>query len=386
MGRVLGLACRATADWMLTFARGWQAFWFAPGDPSLLGLLRILTGTMLVYTHAVWGLALADFFGPDGWLQAEAVHAMHRVRNPYAWSYWWLIPPEAMWWVHGAALVVLVLFTLGVLTRATSILSFVITVSYIHRAPLALFGLDQINSLLALYLAIGYLATPAWDRVFALDRRLSSRLDWRRLLGRTPANVHDDLSGEPRPSVSANLGVRLIQVHMCVIYLFAGLSKLQGPAWWTGDAMWLAFANLEYQSADMTWLAYHPWLVNVMTHVTIVWEISFAALIWVRWCRPLVLIGAVALHLGIGAFLGMWTFGLIMLVGCASFLPSEFARGLAGAFSRAASQQRSWVERGRVVDAVPAASPSGQPQPVAPSHGAASDLAPAASSHTSQGV
>jgi hypothetical protein len=30
-----------------------------------------------------------------------------------------------------------------------------------------------------------------------------------------------------------------------------------------------------------------------------------------------------ALHVGIGACLGMWTFGLIMLVGCASFLPAE---------------------------------------------------------------
>ena len=26
--------------------------------------------------------------------------------------------------------------------------------------------------------------------------------------------------------------------------------------------MWRAFANLEYQSLDMTWLAWHPWLVN----------------------------------------------------------------------------------------------------------------------------
>ena len=54
---------------------------------------------------------------------------------------------------------------------------------------------------------------------------------------------------------------------MCVIYFFAGVSKLQGPSWWDGEAMWRAFANLEYQSLDMTWLAWHPWLVNAMSHV-----------------------------------------------------------------------------------------------------------------------
>jgi hypothetical protein len=46
------------------------------------------------------------------------------------------------------------------------------------------------------------------------------------------------------------------------------------------------------------------------------------------------LAGAVALHAGIGACLGMWTFALIMLVGCCSFLPGEVVRSLAAALSR----------------------------------------------------
>ena len=115
---------------------------------------------------------------------------------------------------------------------------------------------------------------------------------------------------------------------MCVIYFFAATSKLQGPAWWDGEAMWRAFANLEYQSADMTWLAWCPRLLNLITHVSVLWELSFCVLIWSRRLRPLVLAGAVVLHVGIGACLGMWTFGLIMLVGCASFLPAEAVRQL----------------------------------------------------------
>ena len=117
---------------------------------------------------------------------------------------------------------------------------------------------------------------------------------------------------------------------MCVIYFFAGISKLQGEAWWNGEAMWRAFANLEYQSLDMTWLAWHPWLLNLLTHVSVLWELSFCVLIWMPRLRPLVLAAAVATHLGIGAFLGMWTFGLIMLVGYMSFLPDEAVRQARG--------------------------------------------------------
>ena len=52
-------------------------------------------------------------------------------------------------------MVVLALFTVGLWTRVTSVLSLVVAVSFAHRVPAALFGLDQINVMLTLYLAIG---------------------------------------------------------------------------------------------------------------------------------------------------------------------------------------------------------------------------------------
>ena len=133
-----------------------------------------------------------------------------------------------------------------------------------------------------------------------------------------------------RPSISANIAIRLIQLHLCIIYLFAGVSKLQGPAWWNGTALWNAVANLEYQSIDMTWLAGWPILINVLTHVTIVWEVSYAALIWPRLTRPLMLLLAIPLHLGIALCLGMTTFGLAMLIANLSFVPPEHVRAILG--------------------------------------------------------
>ena len=218
-----------------------------------------------------------------------------------------------MWPVYGFSMAVLLLFTLGLFTRVTSILSLLVVISFVHRVPQATFGLDQINVMLTLYLAIG----PS-GQAFSLDRLMARRL-------------RGSVASSPTPSARANLALRLINVHMCVIYFFAGISKLQGESWWTGEAMWRAFSNLEYQSIDMTWLAWHPWLLNLVTQMSVLWEVFFCVLIWRPRLRPLMLAGAVVLHVGIGACLGMWTFGLIMLVGCASFLPNQAVRDLVAA-------------------------------------------------------
>ncbi len=297
-----------------SIAADWNAFWYTPADPTLLGVMRVLTGLMLLYTHAVWGLALDDFFGQTSWLSPSLVRAIEA--QSYSYSFWFWLPPAAMWPAYALTMVVFAMFTAGLWTRITSLLSLYIAISYAYRTPHALFGLDQINIMLTLYLTIG----PS-GQTLSLDRWLKVR----RLGSDAPPAA---------PGISANLAQRLIQVHMCVIYFFAGIAKLQGSSWWNGEAMWRAFANLEYQSLDMTWLAWHPWLINLMSLVSITWEISFCVMIWKPLWRPLMLVGAVALHVGIGLCLGMWTFGLIMLVGCMSFLPNDAIRDLVAVISQ----------------------------------------------------
>ena len=298
----------AIRGWAADVLDGWNRFWFQPADPATLGLIRICAGAMLFYTHLVWGLELSTFFGPQGWLAPDAVHLLQK--DTYSWSYlWWCESPAALWTVHILALVVFAMLTVGLFSRVASILAFIAALAYVGRAPGALFGLDQINVLLAMYLAVG----PCGD-AFSLDRWLKARK-----------------AGSPLPircSWSANLAIRLIQVHMCIIYLFAGTAKLTGPAWWDGTALWMAVGNLEYQSLDMTWMAHWPRLINLMTHVTVAWEIFYCALVWPRLSRPVVLLLAIPLHMGIAICLGMVTFGLAMLFGNLAFVSPALVRSL----------------------------------------------------------
>jgi len=304
-----------------TIRDAWNLFWFTPADPATLGAIRIMTGLMLLYTHAVWGLELIPFFGPGGHLSHDFARGMHD-NSPWAWSYLFAITnPTALQAVHLAAFLPLAMFTVGYLTRASSILAYIVTVSYAHRGVGALYGLDQINAFLTLYLAV----SPSGD-AYSVDNRL----------------LRPGQGSAARKSIMANIGLRMIQVHMCIVYLFAGLGKLLGSSWWAGMALWGAFANYEYQTLDMTWVCSHPLLINVMTQVILVWEISYVALVWPRLTRPLVLALAIPLHLGIALCMGMTTFGLIMLVGNFSFVPSEVTRRLvAAAFGASRSQPTS---------------------------------------------
>ncbi len=73
MQRPLRPITNPVTGFAIRVADGWNAFWYTPVDPTLLGVIRILAGLMLLYTHAVWGLALDDFFGPDAWIDRKLV-------------------------------------------------------------------------------------------------------------------------------------------------------------------------------------------------------------------------------------------------------------------------------------------------------------------------
>ncbi len=293
-------------------AAAWDRFWFEPADPLLLGLLRLLTGGILSYNLLVWGMDLEAFFGSQGLQPLQAVRELYAGRPIF--SLWLWLDDAALRPAHLVSLLIAVLFFLGVASRVTAVLAFLVTISCSQRVPVANFGLDQILALLCLYLIVA----PGGED-FSVDAVV--RRWWHRRAGSPP-----ERSGSSRKSAAARVALRLIQLHLCAIYFWSGFAKLKGPSWWTGEAMWRVLANAEYQTVDLTWLAQWPWLPFLVAHVTILWEVFFIVLVWNRSLRPLVLAIGVAMHLGIGAFLGMWTFGLIMTFAYLSFVDADVWR------------------------------------------------------------
>lgn len=286
--------------WLNEWRSAWNRFWFEPQAPKTLAIIRWLTGCMVFYNHLVWSLGMSTFLGSRAALP-KGYRSDLLFDGSFAWSHFdWSDSSIWLWGSHVAGLIVIALWTVGFKTRWTGWLTAALVISYANRATGALFGFDQIAAFLCLYLAISRCGDAlSWD-------------SWRR-------KKSGLRSGQGR-AVSNRIATRLIQIHLCIVYLFAGLGKLGGEYWLNGEAVWGALGSYEYQSLDMTWLAGHMTLIAAMTLVSLIWEVSYAALIWPKLTRPIVLTIAVFVHVGIGAAMGMMTFGLIMLVANLAFI------------------------------------------------------------------
>ncbi|MCA8986291.1 MAG: HTTM domain-containing protein [Planctomycetaceae bacterium] len=277
-----------------------------------MSMIRILVGWMSFYTVLVWGMRLDSMFNVDGLNSMEMINNhLLRFEGPFAQSFWYYVPVEWVYPVHYLCLAITFCVMIGLFTRVTSVLSLMILVSYAYRARYANYGLDQINAILMLYVCLANSGA-----YLSVDRWLKSL--------RTGKSMLDPV----KPGVATNIAMRMTQLHYCVIYMAAGLGKLQGDTWWDGSAMWRGLANAEYQTLDMTWLAYFPWVTEFITHLTIAWEVSFAFLIWRPLARPWMLLLGTGMHLSIGLMLGMWTFGTCMTFGYLAFLSPYFLRSL----------------------------------------------------------
>jgi hypothetical protein len=287
-------------------ASRWNDFWetldrffFKPTDARILALIRIATGLMIAYIHLVWLLGLESFFGTESLLDDQALAMLHR--NAWKWSY--LNGQEPLWFACLHEVIALgsgLAMALGCWTRWTTVIAWFLTLMTAHRLAPFLFGLDQIVLMLSMYLSISRCG-DSWslDQRFGLTQTFDKH--WRN-----------------------TLATRLIQLHLCVIYFFGGLGKARGWMWWDGTAMWYSAASYEYQSLDMTWIGRYPTLGSILTHATLFWEITYAGLVWPRLTRPWVLAIALLVHAGIAIFLGMITFGAMMIVANLAFLvPSQ---------------------------------------------------------------
>jgi uncharacterized membrane protein YphA (DoxX/SURF4 family) len=304
---------------VIQWIAAWDRFWFTPRIPHLMGVLRILTGCMLLYSHLVLFADLDSFIGTNAWISNEVVSDLHdgTLSGPDAtWSYLRsLDSPVLIGMHHFITIVITAMFAVGFLTRFTAPLAWFLQLMLIHRLTGALFGFDQIVTYAAMYVMLA----PSGG-IYSVDAFLRRRLADRRESNRFVAWLFPDSES----TVSSNIATRLLQIHLCVIYLFGALAKARGVSWWDGTAIWYAIGNFEYQSMDMTWLADWPRVFSAMSHTTLFWELFYVVLIWPRATRPVMLGMAIALHGGIAIALGMKTFGLMMIAANFVFLPTKW--------------------------------------------------------------
>ena len=328
MRRLVSDAAHYLVDLVAAIRRGWTNFFFRPADPTPLGLIRIAVGVLGFWSLFVLGLDLHAYLGPRGWADAERVY---EGLQPFAWSFWFFVPESMLRIAWFVCLGIFGLLTTGLFSRTASILAWVVIVSTVRRVPMALFGFDQILSTLALYLAVSGASGQAisLDRFFRRWRQSRAAAALPPRPGVSGRLVSPSEPGRPAATVSANLGLRLIQLHLAFIYGMAGLAKLQGPSWWTGTAIWGTMTAGEFVAINFTSLAAWPILLNLLTHASLALEIAYPVLVWFWLTRPLMIVGAIGLHLGIAVVCpGLTEFGLAMITANVAFMSGPWLRSL----------------------------------------------------------
>jgi hypothetical protein len=222
-------------------------------------------------------LSLESYFIPRlGWLVGLATHV--GLREKIVLSITWICLLAA-----GCGLFI------GVACRFSAILAWFLHLCAAKSGGFISYGVDNFMTIGLFYLML----SPLPDR-YSLDWRL------RKL----------------RPKDPRLLGFwrRALQLHLCVIYFFSGLTKCLGSGWWDGSNIWRALIRPPFNIIDPEILVRWKYLFPVAGIFICLLEIGYPAFIWNSKTRKIWLIGICAMHAGIGLAMGMYLFAFIMII------------------------------------------------------------------------
>lgn len=317
----------------MSFARsvflGLVHFWMTPIRAEPLALFRILVGgSAVVMALASYLPRLAGDVGPEGacplglldsWL--DRTHRFCLLRGPQnipvvegwflpeARTAWrdWADSPSGAFTLFGIWTLSLVGLTSGFCTRLCAIAAWALTTSFQLRLSWTLNGGDAVYRNALFYLMFA----PA-GATWSVDAWLRRRWGW---------------GAREEPVVIPPWSVRLLQIHVCYVYLFTGLWKLWdgdwGEDWLNGEAVYwmlndLAISRWSYLDVPIPML-----FCRLGSWGTLIFELGFPVAVLFRRLRYWWLAVGLALHIGIFLTIDVGWFSQAILCWYALFLSGE---------------------------------------------------------------
>ncbi|HZZ29545.1 MAG TPA: hypothetical protein VFE46_16220 [Pirellulales bacterium] len=306
------------------FGAGWTRFWFAPSDAIVLSLIRVLTAVVALWWYLSLLPDLQSWFGPNGLLSAELAQLVQGASgdaSKAAFSLFdWTGSPSQLWLIYGLGLAALVMMLIGLFSRVATVASLVYVLSCIHRMPMMMRPVDEVLALVMFYLCLG----PSGAK-FSIDAWLRRRRRQREVGAIRTAE------SEIYWSSAATVAIRLLQIHLTLIYAAMIIAQLQGAAWWQGTALWWLMARPESRLIDLTGLSRiglaFEYIVNFFTHAILIYELCFVFLIWNPLARPILLVLGALMWAALAVIGGSVSFAVMMIVASLAFLAPETLRG-----------------------------------------------------------
>lgn len=128
----------------------------------------------------------------------------------------------------------------------------------------------------------------------------------------------------------SNLAALSIMLQLCVAYFSAGVTKLIEPVWWQGEATYYAMSMERYIGTSFNKnLIQQKWIDYATNYGTLVFELLFPVLIWIRKFRKPLLYAGVLFHACIYIFLMIYGFEIVFVLTYGLFLPNRQWLGVA---------------------------------------------------------
>ncbi|MCA9693571.1 MAG: HTTM domain-containing protein [Myxococcales bacterium] len=293
-------------------------------DATALGLCRV--AIVLVFTLSMLAHvgSVAEYFSDESMVFGPYARKASRsawAPELYPSIFYYVTDPTWVRAIFTVGLLAHVTWLLGLYTRLSSLIAWLVWISMVGRNPLLYSMPDQWHGALAFYVML----LPT-GRGFSLDAR------WRK-------------KGRPAPVWCR----RLLQLQLAVLYVGAGVSKT-GATWReTGEALYYAAASPYNRHFLINgWLAYlQPWVLRPATFAALIWEVAFGPFVLLHWLREatgwryipplrwLFLGFGVAMHLGIQLLLYVVWFSPLTVAAYTCFLrPDEARRAIDGVARR----------------------------------------------------
>jgi hypothetical protein len=275
-------------------------FLFPAESDTWLAILRVGLGLQVVlYSLSLqsdWNYLLAGT--GHGLISRDLGEAILSLEGPFIPRLGWLIDLGAHFGLSESAVLSIAWTCLlgsgcsllaGLFCRSAAILAWFLHLCAAKSGGFVSYGVDNFMTIGLFYLML----SPLPDR-YSLDWRLS------RARSKDP-----QLLGFWR---------RVLQLHLCLIYFFSGLTKCLGSGWWEGSNLWRSLIRPPFNVIDPEILVRWKYIFPIAGIFICVLETAYPFFIWGRSTRRIWLICICAMHVGIGLTMGMYLFALIMII------------------------------------------------------------------------
>ena len=283
-------------------------WWTAPVPAERLAILRIAVAAVLLWDILQNYLPVYNVLYSDQGLLPPRVLSSAGRTQPWAWS---LLRgaaegnPDVIFWTMIVWMTAAVLLLLGLWTRLSAVLTWIVTVQIMHLNPLVGNGGDVVRVIILFHLMLSPCGA-AWS----VDA-------WRR--GRhTPAGA--GFLVPPWP-------LRLLFVQMALIYFVNGLYKIVSPQWQEGTILYYVLNDPTWTRVPFAQFPVPLWILRTSAWIVLVWELGFPLWVMLPWTRKAALAFGILFHCGIFLCLELGAFQLYML---ALYLPLMLPRSHAG--------------------------------------------------------